>query len=186
MKKNIIWIIQSNQVTPTIYEYLQILKNRIREVLNLKFMVPDTSSEIFEKINKLNPEVIKVSTRSATHSNEAYHAKKNLLKGQEFTEGLTFSDVLLLDDFGGGNVIQTTLDLKKKKNICGLIVQIPTPLGSSEAEERVFHSAVLWARENRLPIIGYELLPLDTRWTLTPSLPDGVIVKDFESYEVSR
>jgi hypothetical protein len=151
--------------------------------LNLLFMVPDSSFEIMEKIKDLEPISFKTSTRTAGDSYQGYLAKRDILDKKGFTEGLCFTDVLLLDDLGGGNVTQTSIDLVKPDNTCGLIVQIPTPLGSSEAEERVFHAAILWAKLNSIPVIGYELLPLDTRWTLAPSLPDGIITRYDESYE---
>ncbi|WP_022664655.1 hypothetical protein [Desulfospira joergensenii] len=98
-----------------------------------------------------------------------------------FSDGLSVADTLLLDDLGGGNAMQTTLELIPPEQTCGLILQIPTPLGSSDMEERVFHSATLWARQHGIVSIGYELLPLDIKWTLSPSLPDGVITRCPES-----
>lgn len=183
MKKNIIWLIQSNQITPTICEFLKILQTRMANLLNLKFMVPDSSSDILEKIKALEPDSFKTSTRTATSSYQGYLAKRETLKDKKFDEGLGFSDVLLLDDLGGGNIMQTSMELTKPAGTCGLILQIPTPLGSSETEERVFHAAILWANQNRIPVIGYELLPLDTRWTLAPSLLDGIITRYHESYD---
>ena len=55
MKKNIIWLIQSNQITPTICEFLKTLQARMANHLNLKFMVPDSSFDILEKTRKLLP-----------------------------------------------------------------------------------------------------------------------------------
>ena len=183
MKKNIIWLIQSNQITPTICEFLKTLQARMANHLNLKFMVPDSSFDILEKIKTLKPVSFKTSTRTATHSYQGYLAKRETLKDKKFAEGLSFSDVLLLDDLGGGNVIQTFIELAKPAGTCGLVLQIPSPLGSSETEERVFHAAILWANQNRVPVIGYELLPLDIRWTLAPSLLDGIITRYHESYD---
>jgi len=177
MKKNIIWLIQSNQTTPTICEFLKTLQTRMEKHLNLKFMVPDSSFDLLEKIKILTPESFKTTTRTATDSYQGYLAKREILKDKKFAEGLSFSDVLLLDDLGGGNVMQTFIGLAKPADTCGLILQIPSPLGSSETEERVFHAAILWANQNRIPVIGYELLPLDTRWTLAPSLVDGIITR---------
>ena len=183
MKKNIIWLIQSNQTTPTICEFLKTLQTRMEKHLNLKFMVPDSSFDLLEKIKILTPESFKTTTRTATDSYQGYLAKREILKDKKFAEGLSFSDVLLLDDLGGGNVMQTFIGLAKPADTCGLILQIPSPLGSSETEERVFHAAILWANQNRIPVIGYELLPLDTRWTLAPSLVDGIITRYNESYD---
>ncbi|OGR14581.1 MAG: hypothetical protein A2277_01625 [Desulfobacterales bacterium RIFOXYA12_FULL_46_15] len=183
MKKDIIWLIQSNQITPTICEFLKTLQTRMANHLNLKFMVPDSSFDILEKIKILKPESFKTSARTATNSYQGYLAKREILKDKKFNEGLGFSDVLLLDDLGGGNVMQTFIELAKPAGTRGLILQIPSPLGSSETEERVFHAAILWANQNCIPVIGYELLPLDTRWTLAPSLLDGIITRYHESYD---
>ncbi|MBA3010712.1 MAG: hypothetical protein KKF12_14325 [Proteobacteria bacterium] len=181
--KKILWLIQSNQITPTIHDFLKLFQTRMERLVDLSFIVPETSSDILERITALEPSCFKLKNRSVAKSYQGYLAKKACLNDVAFTQGLTISDVLLLDDLGGGNVIQTGLDIKKTDNTCGLILQIPTPLGSSEAEERVFHAAIVWARQNRVPVIGYELLPLDTRWTLSTSLPDGVITRYSESYD---
>ncbi len=183
MKKKLIWLIQSNQITPTICDFLKTLQIRMEKLLNLLFMVPDSSCEILEKIKDLDPTSFKTSTRTANTSYQGYLAKQKILNNTTFTEGLSFSDVLLLDDLGGGNVIQTFVEIVKPDHTCGLILQIPTPLGSSETEERVFHAAILWANQNSIPVIGYELLPLDTRWTLAATLPDGIITRYNESYD---
>jgi hypothetical protein len=181
--KKVLWLIQSNQITPTIHDFLKLLQTRMERQLDLSFIVPETSPEILDRTKALKPSCVKLATRSATTSYKGYQVKKEILKDTKFTQGLSIADVLVLDDLGGGNVLQTTLKLKKSKNTCGLIVQIPTPLGSSESEERVFHAAIIWARQNRVPVIGYELLPLDTRWTLSTSLPDGVITRYWESHD---
>ena len=183
MRKNIIWIIQSNQITPTIYEFLKILQTRMERVLDLSFMIPDSSIDIEKKIKGLKPAVFKTSFRTATNSYQGYLAKQKELNHDKFCQGLKFADALLLDDLGGGNVRQTFFEMEKSDNTCGLIVQIPTPLGSSETEEQVFHAAILWARHHGIPIIGYELLPLDTRWTLAPTLLDGIITRYNESFD---
>jgi hypothetical protein len=181
--KKILWLIQSNQITPTILEFLKLLQTRMEKQIDLSFMVPETSSDVMDRTKALNPVCFKLSNRSARSVYKGYLAKKEILKDTEFTRGLSISDALLLDDLGGGNVIQTTLDIEKTANTCGLILQIPTPLGSAESEERVFQAAIVWARQNRIPVIGYELLPLDTRWILAASLPDGVITRSWESQD---
>jgi hypothetical protein len=181
--KKILWLIQSNQITPTIHEFLKLLQTRMERQIDLSFLVPETSSEILDRTKDLAPVCFTLTNRAAGSIYKGYQAKKEILKDTEFTRGLSVSDVLLLDDLGGGNVIQTTLNIEKTDKTCGLILQIPTSLGSSESEERVFQAAIVWARQNRVPIIGYELLPLDTRWILATSLPDGVITRYWESQD---
>ncbi|MBU1196540.1 MAG: hypothetical protein KKE62_11460 [Proteobacteria bacterium] len=183
MKKKVLWLIQSNQTTPVIIDFLQTMKVRTAQVLELIFIVPETASDLIEKAKSLNPVPFKIQTRTATDSYQAYLAKRKALGDAGFTDGLLFSDTLLLDDLGAGNVRQTILMIDLPENTHGLVLQVPMPLGSSEAEERIFHSAILWARENQIPVLGYELLPLDTRWTLTPSMVDGIVTRTFESYE---
>lgn len=183
MKMNILWLVQSNQTTPTICEFLKTLQTRIENLFNLSFIVPDSSSDIIDKLKDLRPTSFKTSIRSATGSYQVYLAKQDILGDNEFSQGLSFADALLLDDLNGGNLMQTIIEVDKPDNTGALIIQIPTPLGSSETEERVFQAAILWARQNRIPTIGYELLPLDTKWTLAPSLPDVVITRYEESYE---
>lgn len=182
MKKKIIWLIQSNQTTPTIADFLKTLQTRVEQYIDLLFMVPDTSSNIVKNIKKLNPIVFKSNTRTAIRSYQAYLSKRNALGKNEFTEGLSFADTLLADDLGGGNAQETTLEIPAQENTCGLILQVPTPLGSSETEERIFQATILWAKQNKIHVLGYELLPLDTKWTLAPSLPDGIITRHYESY----
>ncbi len=183
MRKTIIWIIQSNQITPVIAEYLATLRMRVEQFIDLQFFVPDDSESIVEKIRMLDPVVFPTSTQTANSPREAFSAKRFELAAGTFGEGLSFADVLLLDDLGGGQAARTLLNIQKPGNLCGIILQIPSPLGSSDMEERIFHAAILWARQNGIPSIGYELLPLDIRWTLAASLPDGVITRHGSSYE---
>jgi hypothetical protein len=182
-KKKIIWLLQSNQITPVIRDFLQTLQTRVENHIDLLFYVPHTSADIIEKIQSLNPVTFQTSTRTATGSYQAYLAKRDILDKKEFTDGLLFADALLLDDLGGGRAMQTTFDLTLPKGTCALVLQVPSPLGSSENEERMFHAAILWARDNKIPALGYELLPLDTSWTLAPSLPDGIITRHPETCE---
>ncbi len=181
MKKTILWLIQSNQVTPTILDFLDINRERLKALVHLEFLVPDSSREMMDKIGKLNPKRFQTRMGKAQSSFQAFLAKKEALQETKFDRGLSVSDVLLLDDLGGGNVLQLVPDLEPYKGAGAVVVQIPTPLGSSDAEEKVFQAVIVWARQNRIPVIGYELLPLDTRWTLTASLVDAVVVRSLES-----
>ncbi len=90
---------------------------------------------------------------------------------------------MLLDDLGGGNLLQTRLNLPNEKNVAGIVVQIPTPLGSSIQEEKIFYAWVHFAKMNHMPVIGYELLSLASRWTLAPALMDGVITTQEASWD---
>ncbi len=182
IKKKIIWLIQSNQTTKIIRDYLKTLQTRMEQYIDLLFFVPETSSDIIKDIKCLNPIIFETTTRTTTQSYQAYLSKRNFLYNNEFTEGLSFADTLLADDLGGGSVQKTTLKITLPDNTCGIVLQVPTPLGSSEMEERIFQSTILWAKQNNLPVLGYELLPLDTKWTLASSLPDGIITRQYETY----
>lgn len=179
----ILWIIQANQTTPIILDYLKTLQARVERQISLMFWVPDTSTGQMDKLKPLNPVVYKTATRSAAFSNQTYQAKRDALNKECFSQGLLITDVLLLDDLGGANAQMTTLEISPPENTCGIILQVPSPMGSSEIEEKNFHAAILWGRQHKVPVLGYELLPLDTRWTLAPSLPDGIITRYPESYE---
>jgi len=182
MKNTILWLIQTNQITPIIVEFLETLQKRVENYIDLRFIVPESSSNILEKLKNLNPILVKATTRIAKQPLKVYQSKKEALSKQAFSEGLLFADVLILDDLGGGRGQQTTLEIPLSKDTCGLIIQVPTPLGSSDTEEKIFHSAILWGTHNKIPVLGYELLPLDTKWTLAPSLPNGVITRRHDSY----
>lgn len=181
--KTILWLIQSNQITPTIVDFMTLFKNRMKSAIDIQFIVPETSKDIMDRMKDLNPTIFKIKNRTATKSHQGYLAKRNILGESRFSSGLSLTDTLLLDDLSGGNVIQTILEIEKPENTICLMLQIPTPLGSSENEERVYHAAITWAQQQGIPSIGYELLPLDTRWTLAPSLPDGVITRYEESFD---
>ncbi len=183
MKKKIFWLIQYNQITPILAQFLGVLKTRLKEQLELIFIVPESDADTLENLKPLKPIAFKVMSRAAISSYQAYLAKKEALQENEFTQGLSFADTLLLDDLGGGSVQQTLVKIPKEKEVSGIILQIPTPLGSSDMEERIFQSTILWAKQNQIPALGYELLPLDTKWTLAPSLLDGVIARHYESYD---
>ena len=64
-----------------------------------------------------------------------------------------------------------------------VIIQIPSPFESSTAEEHTYYAWILWAREKGIPVIGYEFMPLDIRWTLAPSLLDGIITTSERSHD---
>lgn len=96
------WLVQSNQVTPTIYDFLKLFQIRMNELIDISFIIPDTSPDIPNKIKELNPTLFKVANRTATKSHQGYLAKQEILSNQEFSSGLTFTDTLLLDDLGGG------------------------------------------------------------------------------------
>ncbi len=181
--KKIYWLLQSNQTTSVILDFLTLLKTRMERLLEIVFIVPETSGEILPQIKSLSPKLFKVENRTAYKNHQAFQAKRHILGDNSFAQGLTFSDTLLLDDLGGGNLIQTTVKIPQDESVAAIILQIPTPLGSSEKEERIFHSAITWAAACNIPSIGYELLPLDTRWLLAASLPDGVITRTRESFD---
>ncbi|WDP87236.1 MAG: hypothetical protein HUN05_20650 [Desulfobacter sp.] len=99
--KNIIWIIQANQTTPVIVDFLKTLQTRVENHISLEFWVPETSAGEMDKLKALSPTVYKTVTRTAAFSDKVFEAKKQALEGACFSQGLLISDVLLLDDLGG-------------------------------------------------------------------------------------
>lgn len=183
-KKTIVyWVLQDNQVTPNLIDFFELIQQRVREYLTLKFLVPEISAQTLKMTDRLKPGVFKVSSGNKPNSYEGYCRKKDQLGDYTFSDGLTFWQALLLDDLGGGHLFQTQIHAPRENNIAGIIIQLPTPLGSSTNEERIFYAWVHLAKINNVPIIGYELMSLATRWTLGPSLMDGIITTRKESWD---
>ena len=186
MKKNnvpkIYWVLQDNQVTPLITDFLDLMKHRVKNFATIKYLIPDHNTETLEAAKKLTPESFGMSSAVKPNSYEGFSKKKDLIGDHEFSEGLPFWRALLLDDLGSGNLFQAKIHYDVEPDTKAIMLQIPTPLGSSASEERVFYAWVYLARQLNIPVFGYELLPLDTRWTLAPSLLDGVITTDWDSY----
>ncbi len=181
-KPVVYWILQNNQVTPHLIDFLNLIRQRVSEFLTLTFLVPETDLKIKEMAAKLSPVLFKISSHSKPNSYEGYCRKRDQLGDSGFSQGLTFRQALLLDDLGSGNLYQALVHPPKDIGVAGIVLQIPSPLGSSESEERIFYSWVHLAKINRAPIVGYELLPLAARWTLAPSLVDAIITTRKESH----
>ncbi|MFH1153015.1 MAG: hypothetical protein V1793_04290 [Pseudomonadota bacterium] len=179
------WILQDNQTTPAMVEFLALVKKRMSSLAALRFKIPSIAPELLGKTQTLSPETFDLASGTNPDLHEGYRLKKAQLGQTSFSHGLTVADALLLDDLGGGAIQRFEIRLNEKKP-AGVFLQIPTPLGSSSMEERIFHAWVLWAKQNGIPVIGYELLPLDTRWTLAPSLLDGIITLRPESFHHLR
>ncbi|MCK5099444.1 MAG: hypothetical protein KAR45_15155 [Desulfobacteraceae bacterium] len=182
-KPVIYWILQDNQVTPYIIDFLALMKHRVNNFATIKYLVPSHNSDTLKAVKKLNPCSFEISSAIKPNSYEGFNAKKGLIGDHEFTEGLAFWRTLLLDDLGSGNLFRATIQHEIEPDTKAIILQIPTPLGSSSSEERVFYAWICLARQFNIPVFGYELLPLDTRWTLAPSLLDGIITTDSDSYK---
>lgn len=182
-KPVVYWVIQDNQTTSNLIDFFELIQKRVKEFLTLKFLVPETSTKTLQKMSKLNPVSFGVAYGKSLNSYEGYCLKKTQLGDHGFSDGLKFRQALLLDDLGGGNLLQTRLNLPNEKHVAGFIVQIPTPLGSSTQEEKIFYAWVHLAKMNKMPVIGYELLSLASRWTLAPSLMDGLITTQKASWD---
>jgi len=182
-KPVIYWILQDNQVTPFIVDFLTLLKQRVHEFAEIKYLIAAHNTEALKTSKKLKPVPYHMTSSTCTDSYEGFCKKRDLIGDHEFSDGLSLWRTLLLDDLGSGNLFRADLHMKEKENIHGIILQIPTPLGSSVSEERTFYSWVYTAKQSNIPIFGYELLPLDTRWTLAPSLLQGVIASTQDSFK---
>nr|WP_319392045.1 hypothetical protein [uncultured Desulfobacter sp.] len=182
-KPVIYWVLQDNQTTSGLIDFFELIRTRVKKFLTLTFLVPETSTKTLKNAAKLEPVVFNVAYGKSQNSYEGYRIKKEQLGDHGFSDGLKFRQALLLDDLGGGNLLQTRLTLPNGKHIAGIIVQVPTPLGSSTQEEKIFYAWVHLAKKNNMPVIGYELLSLASRWTLAPSLMDGLITTQKASWD---
>lgn len=181
LKPTIYWILQKNHVTPFIVDYLNFFRSAAPNV-NIKFLIPSLWTETIDAAKDLNPETFIVRTYPENNY-EWYCRKRDSLSGIEFSEGLSVWRTLVLDDLHGGIVNVLTPELPEDPTLQFLIMQLPIPLGSFGSEEGVFHALLHWARERKIPTIGYELLPFDTRWTMMHALVDGVITTNQRSYD---
>ncbi|MCG8683557.1 MAG: hypothetical protein MI892_01675 [Desulfobacterales bacterium] len=182
-KPVIYWVLQDNQVTPNLIDFLELIQHRVQELIHLKFIIPDMAKKTLELTAKLNPVKFKSTSKGQKNTYEGFCKKRDQLGNTEYSDGLKFWQALLLDDLGSGNLYQAFIHAPNEPNVAGVVLQIPTPLGSGESEERIFYAWVNLAKMNNVPVIGYELLPLATRWTLVPSLMDGIITTRKESQE---
>lgn len=183
IKPVVYWVLQDNQTTSNLIDFFELIQTRVKEFLTLKFLVPGTSEKTLKNASKLKPVVFGVAYGQKQNSYEGYCRKREQLGDHGFSDGLKFRQALLLDDLGGGNLHQTRLKLPSETNVAGIVIQIPTPLGSSASEEHIFYAWVHLAKTNHLPIVGYELLSLASRWTLAPSLTDGLITTQRASWD---
>ncbi|MCD4741905.1 MAG: hypothetical protein K8R67_05420 [Desulfobacteraceae bacterium] len=181
-KSGIYWILQDNQITPFITDFLELLQHRVNSFTKINFLIPSHNSDTLKAAKKLNPIPFKMSSKIKPNSLGGFKLKKSLIGDHEFSDGLSFWRTLLLDDLGSGNLFRAQIHHEIESDTQAIILQIPTPLGSSASEERVFYAWVYLAKQAGIPVLGYELLPLDTRWTLAPSLLDGVITTSYDSY----
>jgi len=178
----IYWILQDNQVTPLISDFLDITKQRVKNFVEIKYLIPSHNVDTLKTAKKLNPTSFTISSAVKPNTYEGYCQKRDLIGDHEFSEGLLFWRTLLADDLGSGNLFKAQVQHELDPGTRAIILQIPTPLGSSSSEERVFYAWIYLAKQAKIPVFGYELLPLDTRWTLAPSLLDGVITTSYDSY----
>lgn len=181
LKPTIYWILQKNHVTPFIVDFLNFYRSAAPNV-NIRFLIPSLWEDTIEEAKGVNPEVFQVRILQE-NSYEWYCRKKDAILDIEFSEGLYAWQALLHDDLHEGQVNLLTPELPEDPTLQMVLMQIPIPLGSFENEERIFQACYQWARTRKVPVIGYELLPLNTKWNLVPSLVDGVITSHEKSYD---
>ncbi len=181
-KPVVLWILQDNQLSPIIFEFLSLLKKGLGN-MDLQILVPESDTSILETTKPLNPIPFKARKLNSPSSLENFQKKKDLIHDLEFSEGLKAWRTLILDDFGEGILSETALHCPPIKYVKLIILQIPTPLGSATQEEFIFYAWINLAKKNNVPIAGYELLPLNTRWTLLPSLLDAIITTNEKSFD---
>lgn len=181
-KPVILWILQENQVTPHIIEFLKRMKSGISKI-DILFAAPEQDRKALSAIAPLQPIFFNVSRIDHGNTNQNFNRKMDMIKDLEFSGGLDVWRALLLDDFGAGQIAETQIHMAPLTNVRGVILQIPTPLGSRTEEEYIFEAWVKWAHANGVFITGYELLPLYTRWKLLPSVLDGIMTINRLSFD---
>ncbi len=181
-KPTIIWILQDNQISSNIVDFLSLLKEGIDKI-NVEILIPSMDAETIEHAKPLNPKTFIAKKDKRSSSYEKFCIKRDLIHDLSFPDGLKVWRTLILDDFGEGHISETHLQLPVLENVSGILLQIPTPLGSATEEEYIFYAWVALAKRTDLPIIGYEMLPLDTKWTLLASMLDGVATSSQRSYD---
>lgn len=182
-KPAILWVVQENQVTNSMVAFFKLLKQGLPQI-NIIFMAPEKDKKDLKMMEDLNPVFFHATREISSRSLENFTKKRDLIYDAKFPDGLKVWKTLLADDLGEGLLANTDLHFKPLKNIKGIILQIPTPLGSSVSEEFIFYSWVKLARDNNTFIAGYELLPLNTRWTMLSTMVDGIIVNNELSYDL--
>ena len=181
-KPTVIWVLQNNQISPIILDFLRLLKKGLGKI-NVQFLVPKGDTEAVKLTRPLHSMTFNSSRRVSERSFENFSRKRDLIHDAQFPDGLKYWQTLILDDLGEGLIMETVLGLPPLTNVKGIIIQIPTPLGSATKEEFIFNAWIRIAHENKVFIAGYELLPLYTRWTMIPSMLDGIITTNELSYD---
>lgn len=181
-KPSIVWVIQDNQISPIILDFLQLLKKGLGKI-DIHFLVPEGDDDALKMLAPLDPLVFKYTRRISERSYENFCHKRDAIHEGQFPEGLKYWQTLVLDDLGEGLIMEHLLEIPPLTNVRAIFMQIPTPLGSATKEEFVASAWIRLAYKNNVFIAGYELLPLYTRWTLIPSILDGVITTNELSYQ---
>ncbi|MCK5098298.1 MAG: hypothetical protein KAR45_09355, partial [Desulfobacteraceae bacterium] len=89
-RPNIYWVLQDNQVTPLITDFLGLLKQRISNFATIKYLIPSHDNNAIKIAKKLNPTPFEMSSSIKPNSIEGFNLKKELIGEHEFSEGLSF------------------------------------------------------------------------------------------------
>lgn len=180
----IYWILQENHVTPHNLNFLKFFKERV-DTINIQYLIPTLWEKTLEIAKELDP----IPFSAKIHQLESYEwfcRKRDAISDLHFPDGLPVWQTLILDDLNAGHADPVVPELPHDPNLQFIVMQLPVPLASLENEERLFYACIHWARANKIPVIGYEMLPFDTKWTLTPALVDGVITNTEHSFNHLR
>jgi hypothetical protein len=180
-KPTIYWILQENHVSPFIIDFLKFFKSGTPNI-NLKFLIPSLWENLIKATQALEPDSFDVVTQTEDNY-EWFRRKREAIKDVKFEGGLNVWRALLQDDLHSGLVHLYDPRLPLDPALKFILMQIPSPLGSYEHEEKIFHGCIHWARSNNIRVIGYELLPFDTKWNLPHTLVDGIITTKERSYD---
>jgi hypothetical protein len=177
----IYWILLENQVTPYMVDFLKLTRERLTDV-SLEFKVLAGDKGAAGTAASLHPSPFKIGFRTDLTPQNLIR-KRDDLGSTALSEGLPLWRVLLIDDLGGGAIVEPGSDLVVDDAVQCIVIQIPSPVGSTANLERLFQALCVLAHKKKIPIIGVEFFPLNVPWMLAPSLVDGIITLRESSYD---
>ncbi len=185
-KKNakpvVYWVLMEDQVSNFMVDFLKYIKRTVTSV-SVEFLVLSSDAKTRQIASPLSPSVFDLRLIKEEPSLENFMKKRDALGDLRYTDGLEVWRALLLDDLGGSTVVKPILKIPEKRKINGIIIQIPSPVGSTPIVERTFQAFSMYGRKNHIPVLGLEFFPLNMPWTLAPMLTDGIIAIRESSYD---
>ncbi len=181
-KPVVYWVLMEDQISNFMVDFLKFIKTQVRNV-SLKFLVISSDTKTIQMASALSPSTFELTFRKDQPSLQNFIKKRDALGDLKYTEGLEVWRALLLDDLAGPTIVSPILKIPEGKRISGIVIQIPSPVGSTPIIERTFQAFSMYGCKNNIPVLGLEFFPLNTQWTLAPKLTDGIIAIRESSYD---